>query len=528
MSQVRNRVCRLILQENFGSAVAKVGIFLLEKGPSPIRYILSECHDSSEEVKKILCVLIQHNMVTFEKNKKGFIEYTIDGESIMYRLRFIRYIYCAKTLYGDAAELLIEELLQRGKMLMSEVITSVTGRLNEALEASGKPAIQESLVKDKFTNLVKSHFVQRCPSPLLKENRVVGTETTENEEDLFKIPDIRKRKKSINEDMPAAKRHKSEEGSSTQEKADDDGIYWRVNCQRFHQLIRDQIIVEAINKKIDMRASEILRTIFRLSETRTAPMALSTNAVSAAEILHALPKELGVDRKLLDTYLSIITDDSTDFVMKVGDSGGGMFSVNMYKCMLQLTKAHIESVVQERFGSKSLRIFRLLLLKKHLEQKQIEDFAMISAKEAKELLYMMFSQNFVSITEISKTADHAPSRTYYIFTVDIHQVARMVLERCYKAIFNAMLKRIAELTEHRRLLEKQERCDAIIASLVQGGAEDEQKEEIEQTITPPERELIKRVKRTVQMLDQSEIQIEEAIFVLETFLFYKRLNTAQK
>ena len=94
--------------------------------------------NSPLQVKKILCVFIQHNMLTFDYNKKGFIEYTLDSSFIMYRLRFIRYIYCAKTLYGDAAELLIEELLQRGQMMMSEVVTSVTGRLNEALEASGK------------------------------------------------------------------------------------------------------------------------------------------------------------------------------------------------------------------------------------------------------------------------------------------------------------------------------------------------------------------------------------------------------
>jgi len=41
----------------------------------------------------------------------------------------------------------------------------------------------------------------------------------------------------------------------------------------------------------------------------------------------------------------------------------------------------------DRFGSKCCRIFRLVLVKKHLEQKQVEEFAMIPAKEAKEHLY---------------------------------------------------------------------------------------------------------------------------------------------
>lgn len=50
-----------------------------------------------------------------------------------------------------------------------------------------------------------------------------------------------------------------------------------------------------------------------------------------------------------------------------------------------------------RFGSRSARIFRLLLRKRHLEQKQVEDFAMIPAKEAKDMLYMLLSQNLVQL-----------------------------------------------------------------------------------------------------------------------------------
>lgn len=50
-----------------------------------------------------------------------------------------------------------------------------------------------------------------------------------------------------------------------------------------------------------------------------------------------------------------------------------------------------------RFGSRCARIFRLVLQKKHLEQKQVEDFAMIPAKEAKDMLYKMLSENFISL-----------------------------------------------------------------------------------------------------------------------------------
>ncbi|KAF2986654.1 hypothetical protein EK904_006746 [Melospiza melodia maxima] len=85
-----------------------------------------------------------------------------------------------------------------------------------------------------------------------------------------------------------------------------------------------------------------------------------------------------------------------------------------------------------RFGSRCARIFRLLLRKKHLEQKQVEDFAMIPAKEAKDMLYRLLSENLVALQEIPKTPDHAPSRTFYLYTVNVMAAARMLLHRCYK------------------------------------------------------------------------------------------------
>lgn len=57
----------------------------------------------------------------------------------------------------------------------------------------------------------------------------------------------------------------------------------------------------------------------------------------------------------------------------------------------------MEGIVKERFGSKCLRVFRLLLLKKVLEQKQVVDMAMIPSKEARELLYSLLAENFVSL-----------------------------------------------------------------------------------------------------------------------------------
>ena len=67
------------------------------------------------------------------------------------------------------------------------------------------------------------------------------------------------------------------------------------------------------------------------------------------------------------------------------------------QCAAGLCQGTVEGIVRERFGSKCLRVFRLLLLKKVLEQKQVVDMAMIPSKEARELLYSLLAENLVSL-----------------------------------------------------------------------------------------------------------------------------------
>ena len=96
----------------------------------------------------MLAVLLHHNLATVEHNKRGFIEYGISVEAVLWRTRIPQYIYCSKTLYGDAAELVIEDLLHQGQSLMSRLVEAVTNKLNEALDATGlyKNMVQENFV----------------------------------------------------------------------------------------------------------------------------------------------------------------------------------------------------------------------------------------------------------------------------------------------------------------------------------------------------------------------------------------------
>lgn len=57
----------------------------------------------------------------------------------------------------------------------------------------------------------------------------------------------------------------------------------------------------------------------------------------------------------------------------------------------------VESIILERYGAISKRLFRLLLDKKFLDQKHLAQIAMIPVDQAREKLYRMMGDGFANI-----------------------------------------------------------------------------------------------------------------------------------
>ncbi|XP_062820868.1 DNA-directed RNA polymerase III subunit RPC3 [Anolis carolinensis] len=524
MTQAQIQLCSLLLREHFGEIVGAIGTQLIRRGGQPLGVLAHQARRPLHQVRKALCVLIHHGLVSFHapRRRGAPVEYEARCECVLRLLRFPRYIYTAKTLYGDAGELLVEELLLNGQMPKGALIRKVADRLTDTME-EGK-TMDDGEVSATFVRLADTRFVQQCPlTP--RESQVSSSETDACAAPKPNLAGKGKRRHSDGEEEEVeeegerkAKRSKQEAGAK-EPPGPEEGIYWQVNLDRFHQHFRDQAIVSAVANRMDQTSSEIVRTMLRMSEVTTAPGAPYTQPLSSNEIFRSLPSGYNISKQILDQYLTLLADDPLEFVGKSGESGGGMYVINLHKALASLATATLESIVQERFGSRCARIFRLLLRKKHLEQKQIEDFAMIPAKEAKEMMYKMLSANIVALQEIPKTPDHAPSRTFYLYGVDTLSAARMLLHRSYKSVANLMERRLHETKENRRLLEKSQRVEAILASLQSsGGAEEAQLQEIEEMITGPERQQLEDLKRNVHKIDASENQVDETIFILESYI----------
>lgn len=350
-------------------------------------------------------------------------------------------------------------------------------------------------IRDKFISLVTAKYLKRYPET------VSGI-------DRFKIPAINL--------------------SQLETKPEDTEVYWCVNFDRFHQDFRDILISNAVARRFDENAGELMRILLQLMYVRTQPWENSSNPVPFAEIKEAVRKRVGNNDKnnqllaYLDHYLTVLAEDESGFIVKTGDSGCGQYVIRLKHAISELTWAAIELIVLERFDTKAARIFRLIRAKRFIEPDQIQQLAMIPAKEAKRLSYQLLEENFVTLQELRKSAQGAtgPNKSFILFHIDIDAVVRTSYELAIKALYNAMTRRHHDKHVNRRIIDKKHRVDTIAMSLKVQGAPEEQLADIEDMITPPEKEMLEKIGKVMKKLNTVELELDDSLHLFQLYLIY--------
>eukprot|EP00731_Ephydatia_muelleri_P016865 Em0009g1289a len=274
-------------------------------------------------------------------------------------------------------------------------------RVGERLESAGVEINDiGGEVRQQFLALVRGHYLHRVPRPNadllatgdvtsdmpLAQDRFQPPSTEgiqfnsrkrkrEEAGDEARPPDVKKAK---NQTVWKSQRQREEGGGPP--RLSDAGIFWHVNHCRFHQQFRDEAIVSIAVEKINENQVEW---------GRSSSIGPEIYSLQIEDKLSGHPK---LSSKELDQYLHGLVDDQIQFLRRTGDSGGGSYTVNFGHLADVLCQSTIESIT--------------------LEQKQVADLAMVPSKEAKELLYSLLSENYITLQEIPKAGDYAPARTF--------------------------------------------------------------------------------------------------------------------
>ncbi|XP_065834496.1 DNA-directed RNA polymerase III subunit RPC3-like [Oscarella lobularis] len=509
MSAEETRLAGHLIREHFGDLAFQVISLLVQHGRLSLREIVDRTGLLRDRVRKVLCTLGQHRAVEFDaRPRDGQALYAASIRNCLLRLRYPRFIRAAKDMShvtsdrrAARVELVVADVLQNGRTTINELLERVKNR---------GPTRREDVAEivEAIAYLVENHYLKRS-RPLADDDDGTG-----------KGPHVLPRDVTNflfgTDEPPEAKKRKTSDELPT---FDDEDFFYEINFSAFHRRLFAEATISLTEKLVDSTASVVVRTILDKTATRALSTlrGLTTDPVTSFELFQALPPLPVISRDELRRYLVFLADDDSScrLLVKTGEQGGGVYAVDVNATTSLLRRETIESVVQERFGSRSLRIFRLLLEKKYLEQKQVGELAMVPAREAKELLYRMFAEDFVRVQEIPRTPDHAPSRTFYLFAVDLDELARLLLGECCAAAANLACRRRVEADACRRLIEKGARCEAALDALREAGKSTE--EDAEESMTPAERRELEAFRRAEKKLENAEIQLDETMMILQKY-----------
>jgi len=509
-----SKLCVIILKDVFDETVSRVGGNLCDYGVKTLGQICSSTGLSVKEVKNSLALLVQHHLVTFsDKRKPGLADYKISKQDIINLLfyPFFTNIICGEqegkdlppesaSAWGTKTLALLQSFLIYGRLTGSQAILHSFNYLKQEEESSSVQDLLKSLGV-----LVSRQIIIGCPMPA-------------STDDVPKFQD-ESRPKCLPSFNILTLESAIEQGNLEEIK---DNMYWTPNFLVLTQKYRDSIITSASIKRVDDTAGRIIRSILDLSSELHDPWSPSSGQIGMSKISDRIRRDWGSLVTHADQYLNILSSDRTRFVDKVGDAGGGQYKVNYKHIMTELAAATVEQIILERFGSKSMRIFRFIREKKYVEENQIQQVVMIPSKEAKLLTYQLMENNLICLQELKKTINSStPSKALYLFYVNFDQVVRYCLNLSLHTLYNLKKRTSHELAACARLIEKRDKVEAIMESVRAQGGTDEQLDEVREMISPPEEEELKVLDNKLTQCSLAEIKTLNTLFIMQTFLRYQ-------
>ncbi|CAK1542697.1 unnamed protein product [Leptosia nina] len=499
MSHQLGRLVSQILQRYFGEIVEKVGNDLFMYGIKPIGMIMKTTGLPRTQVIESLRTLLKFDLAKFESTS-GNVDYKLLPDNVLVLIRYPRYLLQMKSKYGTEAELIVEELLQRAACSATLLLVSIANKYKDDTEKN----LTIVTLKDTFISLATATYIQQAPVAQLKD----GSDIPDLVQVASIVPDLDTRLLMQAMVNPADIK---------------DNVYWKVNYDRFHQDFTDEIMINAMTRRIDDDAGEVMRLLIQEMYLSSSAWAEESNVVALTDLReHASRlKDRPLLQQHLEHYLKVMEENGAGFIRRAGDAGGGQYSVQVKWAARQLVESVLDHVVTERLGSKAARIFRLIRAKKYIEEEDIQKNAMLPNKECKQLTYKLLEEHFVSVQPMRKSQQvSGTQKGIYLYHVKLFDVVHVCREMCYRALHNLSRARSQLVSVHARALDKQRRVRTIVHGMRLRSEPQKNIDDVLETLTPPEVSLLAQVEKQLKQLSAAELELDRNLFILNWYLVY--------
>ncbi|KNE72688.1 hypothetical protein AMAG_16445 [Allomyces macrogynus ATCC 38327] len=498
------RSVRDILTPHFGEQVTTVACSLALRGRQPLPPIVRHSKLPGSVVRMALLILIQHGLVVHfdqtERSGRIATYYTLLTDRVFLRPRFPRYIHAAKSMFKEEGHHIATTILLHGRL-----------SLKDLLAHPDSVFLDSAKLRDTFVHMVHQRFLlggdskaslSKLDVQLHKEReQVAALGLMPSAKDMRQLQASREAQMQEELDNAVMVGMKRKPGTSSNEYGAkaykafevDMNAKFTLNFARFDTYFLREAVITYTTVKINVTAGDLLRQIMTMIDTAALASSSSatTHTVTPAQVAHQLPVtdlpmdyvEFQVDlpQKVAD-YMDLL--DGIDVLVK--DTNKDVYAVaspTQLKTLLQ--QQYLVRHIESRFGKYAARIWRALHVKGgKLEEKQIATVTMLPVNEARSHCYAMVQEGFLEMIPVAKSADRAPTRSFYVLSQDLAKAARNVHAALHQALCNAA-ERLAIVsktveTELGASLEARKRAarrQAVIHAMA-GGEDPSQVEEV--------------------------------------------------
>lgn len=142
--------------------------------------------------------------------------------------------------------------------------------------------------------------------------------------------------------------------------------------------------------------------------------------------------EAKTDRRTqLRQHLLLLADSSVGFVRHCGYDE---WTVDFEPLMRRLREAELDSVIEQTSGRLGLRLVRILRDKGKLEEKALNNIALMTKVEVQQKMSEMQKAGFVHIQEVPRDNKADPKKSYWFWFCDVDQSLLKVVDNTYQAM----------------------------------------------------------------------------------------------
>ncbi|CAM9214255.1 unnamed protein product, partial [Ectocarpus fasciculatus] len=404
--------------------------------------------------------------------------YSINTSGVLNRLRIPKTIGVSRTLYGDIGMMVVEEFALHGRLGMKQLMQDVVARLRGAVEEGGEldVAAAEAQIREVFERMAADRFVHPVGSLMRAREEEAeadfGPPAKKSLLDGLDEPSGSAAAKAAAKKAAAtpttSKKGRPATGAGEKRKrgARDSTALWTFGWTQYNRYERNQICVKVVAERMGKMAEAIVHYVLSRSigvemtapqvTTHSSPCRLSdiVSSLNAGSVGGRTDHSMAQVRRILEVMrcdrMSVVSLSRAAEDTSADDAA---YIVNIQAILKFLKQKTAHSIVCEKFGDVSGRIFELLLDKKYLDQQRIGDLAIAPSREVRSRMYNMYKANFVDYIDVSKRADFNSLSTIFLWFVDMVKYEDAVLDLVFKAIYNLRVRSQFERDQRKDLLD---------------------------------------------------------------------------